>query len=208
MPGAFGVRRKTRLVHGVGINDADYVTQKKIKDENGMVRVEYCPFYQTWINMLKRCYSSAYQSVQTTYIGCSVCEEWRRFSSFRGWMMSQKWEGMQLDKDHTSPGNKIYSPDFCVFIPQALNLFLNDQRRQRGEWPIGVTYNKRSRVFIAQCCNPFSGQYENLGRHKTPELAHEAWRKAKHRHACRYADMQTDPRIAAALRIRYLMEDL
>lgn len=205
MSGAFGVRKRSKLIHGVGINDADYVTQRKFKDENGVARVEYCSFYQTWINMLKRCYSSSYQAIETTYIGCSVCEEWKRFSSFRRWMVSQKWEGMQLDKDHAYPGNKIYGPEFCVFIPQALNLFLNDQRRQRGDWPVGVSWSRRDKKFKAQCCDPFIGTNVCLGLFKCPDEAHEAWRRRKHRHALKYADMQTDPRIAEALRNRYAL---
>ena len=42
--------KKTRLIQGVGINDADYhVTQ----NENGK-QVWVCPYYETWKSMLMR----------------------------------------------------------------------------------------------------------------------------------------------------------
>lgn len=52
------VHIKTRLVYGVGVNDTDYVVQIKENfiDLNDKVRqklVWICPFYQTWVDMLK-----------------------------------------------------------------------------------------------------------------------------------------------------------
>lgn len=73
---------KTRkLVHGVGINDADYVTQKLetigyVNGKRKQKRVWICPFYRTWSNMLDRCYSFKYQERNKTYIGCTVTDEW------------------------------------------------------------------------------------------------------------------------------------
>lgn len=56
---------------------------------------------------------------------------------------------------------------------------------------------------MARCNNPFTLARECLGFFQDPDAAHEAWRARKHEHACVYADMQTDPRIAKALRARY-----
>ena len=60
------VYRKKRLVYGVGINDADYVVQPT---ENGKTKM--CIYYQTWKNMLRRCYSER----EPTYIGCFATPE-------------------------------------------------------------------------------------------------------------------------------------
>lgn len=192
------------MIYGVGINDAGYAITKNAYINGKQTRVWTCPFYQSWHSMLSRCYSALYQAKQTTYVGCSVVDEWHRFSFFREWMISQPWQGRQLDKDTLVIDNKIYGPDTCIFISQAMNLFLNSQSRRRGEWPLGVNQDKRDGKFQAECSNPFTGVTDRLGRFDCPDAAHEAWRKRKHQHALRYADMQDDPRIAMALRTRYL----
>lgn len=119
-------------------------------------------------------------------------------------MEVQPWEGNQLDKDILHPGNKQYGPETCVFVTRKLNMFLVDQGSVRGEWPLGVYWNSEDRRFQSQCSNPFTGKHEYLGRFDSPEAAHDAWRLCKHRHACRYADMQHDERIALALRARFI----
>jgi hypothetical protein len=118
-------------------------------------------------------------------------------------MKTQDWEGKHLDKDILLPGNKMYSPDTCIFVSPALNTFLIDCGAAKGKWPIGVCWNKRFGKFAAQCSNPFTGKRGHIGNFNCPEKAHEAWRARKHEHALRYAEMQTDPRIAEALRTRF-----
>lgn len=54
-----------KLVHGVGINDADYaVTKWETVIVNGKQKqklIWFCPFHRAWGNMLQRCYSTTYQ---------------------------------------------------------------------------------------------------------------------------------------------------
>lgn len=187
-------RKSARLVCGVGINDLAY--------SGGNNRL--CPFYQTWAHMMKRCYSEDQQRKRPTYIGCTVSSEWIYFSNFKDWMQRQTWLGNELDKDVLVPGNKLYSPDTCVFISAALNCFLTERGRARGDYPLGVQRIKGKDVYRSRCWNPFIGKRELVGDFKDPDSAHAAWRARKHQHACRYADMQTDLRIAQALRTRYL----
>lgn len=106
-------------VCGVGINDSDYVVQKKetIKGIDGKRKqrlVWICPYYRAWQSMLVRAYSKSYHKRRPTYIGCSVSEEWKTFSNFKSWMEGQVWEGKQLDKDLLVEGNKVYSEETCV----------------------------------------------------------------------------------------------
>lgn len=190
---------KRKLIHGIGINDADYIVNPTI---NGK-RVN-CPFYETWRGMLTRCYFAKYQERRTTYIGCSVVNEWLTFSNFKKWMETQDWEGKQIDKDILFKGNKIYSPDTCVFVSCALNLFLTDRANDRGAWPIGVCWHKREHKFRSKCSNPFTGENKNLGSFTAPQDAHLTWKKYKHELALQYADMQTDDRIAKALRVAFI----
>ncbi len=149
--------------------------------------------------MLERCYSAKYHERKPTYNGCSVAKEWHSFSTFRAWMIKQEWNGNQLDKDLLIPGNKVYGPDTCVFVSGKLNTFMSDCGSARGEWPLGVCWDSTKGKLISQCSNPFTGKKEHLGYFTDPFEAHEAWRERKHEHACRYAGMQTDQRIASAL---------
>ena len=55
--------KKTKLVFGVGVNDADYFVCRK---ENGKI-VWTFPYYQTWKNMLRRAYSDKCKQRRPTY---------------------------------------------------------------------------------------------------------------------------------------------
>lgn len=194
---------KTKLVCGVGINDADYPVTAYAVIGGRETQVRTCPIYQAWSSMIKRCYSEKLHARRPTYAGCSVAPEWHRFSKFREWMITQDWKGKQLDKDILIQGNKVYSSETCVFITRALNLFMTEHGGARGEWPIGVCWHKASGKFMVRCRNPFTGRRECLGHFTDQEESREAWRAKKHELACIYADQQTDPRIANALRARY-----
>jgi len=165
-----------KKVHGVGINDADYVVRTLINGVRGM-----CPFYSIWSHMLERCYS---KNKYRTYEGVSVCDEWLVFSNFRKWMIEQPWEGMQLDKDILVKGNKLYSQETCVFVPSRINSLLLDSRATRGEYPIGVCYHKKSTEIVSSREKPFKVRVrdyvvKDLGYFYTKEDAHKVWQIAK-----------------------------
>jgi len=187
-----------KLVCGVGVNDANYFVNPTINGERVV-----CPFYSAWKHMLGRCYSAKFQAGCPTYTGCSVAPEWKSFMTFRSWMVERDWQGRQLDKDLLFPGNKVYSPQTCVFVSDGVNTFTIDSAATRGEWPIGVNWHKQKGKFAAMCSNPFTGKKEHLGYFTCPDAAHEAWRKRKHELALQFAEQQTDPRVAKALSSRY-----
>lgn len=197
-----------KLVCGVGINDADYVTRKfeTVGYVNGKRKrklIWTCPFYRVWDNMLERCYSIKTQERYPTYKGCSVSEEWLTFSVFKNWMEAQDWQDKQLDKDLLFDGNKIYSPETCIFVSGMVNSFTIDSGATRGEWPIGVYWNKGANKFKSQCSNPFTKKIEHLGYFSCEQEAHQAWLKRKLELAKELAATQTDPRVAEALIGRY-----
>lgn len=185
------------------MNDAEYPVHLYQCSGVNKKLIWVCPYYQTWASMLVRCYSANTHRTRKNYIGCSVSSGWLKFSDFRSWMVLQDWHGKHLDKDILVSGNKIYSPETCVFVSGELNGFLGDCGASRGKWPIGVSWHKKTGKFVAQCQNPFTGKRGHIGLFESPEDAHQAWRAKKHEHACRYADMQEDHRIAEALRARY-----
>lgn len=197
-----------KLVYGVGINDADYVVQ--VYETVGYVDgkrkrklVWCCPYYRAWTSMLKRCYSVKYQEKRPTYKGCTVVDEWLTFSNFKRWMEQQDWEGKQLDKDLLFEGNKMYSAESCAFVTNRVNTFTTDCGASRGEWLIGVCWNKEKNKFMSMCSNPFTKKQEHLGNFTSELEAHKAWLNRKLEFATLLAAEQTDERVAKALIERY-----
>lgn len=202
------VMKTKKLVCGVGTNDADYVVQKietigYVDGKRKRRLVWECPCYRTWASMLRRCYSAKEQERYPTYKGCTVSAEWLTFSNFKSWMEKQDFEGKHLDKDILIEGNKIYSPDTCIFVSPLVNTFAIDCGSARGEWMIGVNWHKPREKFRAQCGNPFTKKQENLGHFDCEQEAHNAWLKRKLELAHLLAAEQEDPRVAKALIERY-----
>lgn len=195
----FEVFMGKKLLFGVGINDADYVVQPTV---NGKQVI--CPFYQYWKHMLERCYDAKCQAKHPTYTDCIVAPEWLLFSNFKSWAESQDWLGKELDKDIIANGNKVYSSDTCAFIDTMTNLFTTERAAARGDLPIGVCFHRGVGKFQTQCRNPFTKKREYLGLFDCPNQAHIAWKTKKHQLACMLADLQTDKRVADALRTRHL----
>ena len=163
----------TRIVYGVGINDANYKVTTKV----GNKRIS-CPFYLRWKCMLRRCYDPKYTLKNPTYIGCSVCDEWLSFMSFKAWMETQEWEGMHLDKDILIKGNKAYSPNTCMFITHEINTLLLDRGNARGKYPQGVARDKK--MYTAHLAK--YGKLVHIGSFKTVYCASKAYKKAKSEH--------------------------
>lgn len=111
--------------------------------------------YPTWRNMLSRCYNETCLSRNKTYKNCTVCEEWHNFQNFAKWYEDNYYEipneMMELDKDILYKGNKTYSPETCVFVPNNINTLFVGCDISRGAYPIGVTFCKSKNKFQAQC---------------------------------------------------------
>lgn len=165
------VRKRTKLVYGVGINDY----QGNIKYNH-----VHIPSYHTWCQMLKRCYSQAFLSKNPTYVGCRVCEEWLYFSNFKKWFDENYIDGYCLDKDIlSSKNNKAYSPDTCCFVPNEINVLLCKSDSKRGKMPIGVYERKmvNGYKYVAYVNN--TKKHFHLGTFDTPEEAFQAYKSAK-----------------------------
>lgn len=139
--------------------------------------------YNYWFNMLKRCYNKKVQEKQKTYIECTVCEEWHNFQNFAEWFHNNYYEiegeTMCLDKDILVKGNKIYSPNTCIFVPQKINCLFVKSDGTRGELPIGVSKCKGNRIkkYIAICS--INNKTKNLGYYATPEEAFDVYKQFK-----------------------------
>lgn len=108
-------------------NETVSIKQRKNKIYNIAVfdtNAEDKNIQKIWRRMLDRCYSPHYQKYNSSYIGCSVCDEWLLFSNFQKWVLSPLSgykKDYHLDKDILVKGNRIYSPETCCFVPRELN---------------------------------------------------------------------------------------
>jgi hypothetical protein len=97
--------------------------------------------YKRWRNMLKRVTDTEYQKLHPDYSDCIVCDEWLNLDNFGKWFDKNYIEGYELDKDLIEFGNKIYSPDKCIFIPKNINKLFHVQNKT-SDLPHGVVYNR------------------------------------------------------------------
>lgn len=175
-----------KSVHGIGfIGEGKYKTSI-----NGKHTIQ-C---ETWYDIFNRCYSEKYQLTKSTYKDCTVCDEWHNFQNFAEWFDENYYtidnEFMNLDKDILIKGNKIYSPETCVFVSNDINMLFAKADKIRGKYPIGVHYDKERNKYKA-----FISKYNKnvfLGRHDTPKKAFEVYKIEKEFYIKEIADLYKD----------------
>lgn len=163
---------------------------------------------RAWMNMNGRCkVGSVYQAKNPTYIGCETSADFKDFQIFTEWHRRQIGYGLEdyeLDKDILNAGNKIYSENTCVLAPKALNQFLCDSGAARGEWPLGVCWDKWTGRFKTSM--KVGSKTVFIGRYATPEAASDAYKVAKEQEAVRWykrltaGEFLVDPRVIERMR--------
>ena len=163
-------------VFGVGVVGTKYPSMI-----NGVQTKEY----ELWKSMLRRCYSDNSKKKRQTYEGCEVSDNFKSYEYFYEWCNRQigfdndgNGNPFQLDKDLLTKGNKVYSEDSCVFLPNEINLLLTKRTASRGNHLIGVYYHKRDKVFMATVSKN-KGKQEYLGYFNTEIEAFNAYKEAK-----------------------------
>ena len=149
--------------------------------------------HNKWMNMLKRCFDNKLKEKYSTYKDVSCCSRWLCFANFLEDLEILKqeynWsenETLNLDKDILHKGNKIYSLENCVLVPDWINLLFIKNDAKRGEYPIGVCYNKQRKKYEAKCS--INGKQTRLGYYNTIEEAFNAYKIAKKQEIKRIAD--------------------
>lgn len=141
--------------------------------------------YQKWVSMIKRCYDKKYINKHHTYIDCIVCDEWLNYQNFAKWVIDNYYEvdneEMNVDKDILHKGNKIYSPENCIFVPHRINVLFIKSDRKRGNYPIGVDFNKARGKYRARCGTFVNGKAVSvqLGYYSNPIKAFNAYKNFK-----------------------------
>lgn len=118
-------------VHGVGfVGDGPYSTSKDGKNTEA---------YLSWQRMIGRCYDTNYIHPHI-YKDVTVCNEWLNFQNFAKWHNDNypndgnKWH---LDKDIKVKGNKVYSPDACMFVLAETNIAAAHVKKFKAISPTG-----------------------------------------------------------------------
>lgn len=169
-------RKSNRSVFGVGNLDVHPVIINGVRTRA----------YRVWFSMLKRCYGKG-TSYRPDYEGCTVDLHWHTFSNFKYFYDKFYFDGAELDKDLLFLGNKVYSKERCVFIPQWLNTFITVRTNKASPYPIGVSAASKSNKFQAAIkCN---GENKHLGLFSSPYDAHLAWYDAKLKIAYGYKEI-------------------
>ena len=84
---------------------------------------------------------------------------------------------MCLDKDILYKGNKIYSRETCIFVPERINLLFTKRDNDRGDCPVGVTPNSSGNYQVH--CNDKNGKVVPLGTYSTKEEAFYRYKQYK-----------------------------
>jgi len=137
--GCFNVEVKFEKTGTKCITTTDQIKKGKVKDRFSATLCgvgylgEKVPYintvYDCWANMIKRCYDKSVQKKHPSYVGCKVCDEWLCFNSYYSWYISNYIEGYEVDKDKKVTGNRVYGPDFCLFIPAKENIQLASHKK-------------------------------------------------------------------------------
>lgn len=167
-------------IFGVGITGNKYPLS--YIDKNG--KKKRTKEYQTWCDMLRRCYDEKYKYY--TYKDAIVSKEWLLYENFYEWLHSQenfdKWsllERSAIDKDIICKGNKVYSSKKCCLVPTNINNLFTKSDIARGELPIGVALSGKD-------CNGYIAYYSNgnkeriyLGYYYSADEAFQVYKQYK-----------------------------
>lgn len=136
--------------------------------------------YKRWLQIFERCYSEKLHKKFPTYSDCSVYKEWWNFQNFAEWYSINSVPNYELDKDILSLGNRVYHPEFCVFVPKEINMLFSYKQNPSRHLPRGVAKHPKSKGrYISTCGFSEAGNYG--GAFDTIEQARENYITNKNR---------------------------
>lgn len=175
-----------KVVYGIG-----YYGEGNYKAK---INGKFTKHYITWSAMMQRCYSKSKE--RQTYEDCTVCEEWHNFQNFAKWYDENYYEiegeKMCLDKDILFKGNKIYSPNTCIFVSNRINCLFVKCNKSRGVCPIGVSYLKKLNKYSADCNTTNDMKRIHIGVYNTQEEAFNRYKQFKEKTIKEVAEQYKD----------------
>lgn len=135
--------------------------------------------YNTWVNMLGRCYDRLHPRRQTSYDGVTVCEEWFNFQNFAEWFYnnyeSSFMQNWHLDKDLLCFSCRMYSPETCSLLPSEVNVIFQSKSAKSESGMRGVY--KAGNMYLVSISK--FGKQNRVGSYKTLQEARYAYSTAK-----------------------------
>ena len=175
-----------KTIYGIG-----YIGEGKYKaSENG----KHTRVYDTWNDMLRRCYSKECHKKYPTYVNCETSKEFHNFQNFGDWdkdnFYQVEGERMCLDKDILVKHNKIYSSDTCIYTPQTINNLFTKCDKSRGESAIGTCLENGKYRAYCNLINPKTGKskFKHFGYYDTELEAFEIYKYYKEKNIKQVAD--------------------
>lgn len=151
-------------------------------------------------SMKQRCYDANVQKKVPYYKGCVICEEWLLSSEdFYEWVDEHYYliKGMstraiQIDKDIRVPGNKIYAPTTCMFVPARMNTMVTSFETSLNlgrDLPTGVGRQKDGRYRVNLAVDKKVKGFCNI---ETVEEAFDIYKECKKKEFQKVADTYED----------------
>lgn len=155
-----------KSVCGIGyVGDGQYKTR---------LDGEHPVSYLVWVTILRRCYCEDSKDKYPAYYGrCTVCDEWLNYQNFASWYEDNQYDvdgRLHIDKDILTPGNMVYAPEFCLLVPQRINMQFMRCKQSKSGLPRGVRKTKRGYIAVYNA--------RQLGTFETAEQAIKAHREA------------------------------
>ncbi len=156
--------------------DEGYLGEGKYKpSENG----KDTKYYKIWYGMLQRCYDDKLHKRQPRYKDCYVEDYWLDFQNICEWLDENYYEvqgeRMHLDKDILLNGNKMYSRNTCLIVPQRINSLFIYKKNKNSDLPHGI--HRHGSKYRAMCSD--DSKKILLGTYKTIEEAFAVYKEFK-----------------------------
>lgn len=148
--------------------------------------------YRVYGGILARCKDTKDKDyIPPCYDEVEMCQGWLDDpKSFIRWYLEHYYEVegevMSVDKDLFGNGSKMYHPDCCCILPQALNNLLVNCKKHYSEGqteentlPLGVYYSSKKKKYYSVITFFGTEKPRKLSEWDTPEEAFEEYRAVK-----------------------------
>lgn len=149
--------------------------------ESGVKKIFRTRAYILWMAILSR---TSKTNARNSVRGNSAINGFTDFQQFAEWCQGadgylnkdNSGNYWHLDKDMYSIGNRVYSPETCIFIPASLNdSFPASPGERKSDNFQGVTLVGKSGKY--QAATSYKNTHVHLGTFTTKRLAHKAWQE-------------------------------
>jgi hypothetical protein len=148
------------------------------KPRHGHAGPPASPTYQSWRDMLRRCNNPKCKSPDYAHYGgrgIKICPRWYKFEHFLS-DMGEKPEGTSIDR---IDNDGDYQPSNCRWATWSQQNNNQRDHKKKSNLPRGVRFSAYSRVRPYYATIKIHNKDTYLGRFPTPELASEAYEKAR-----------------------------